>query len=309
MHGRRDPSRLQKVINGISSSCSFHLLRSDGLKSCTRLTAAGADFGLHILTKSSITSENTFPFGGGLSGHHGKINDMVFCGGWDEDTARYVATVSGINFIFSSSNLLRRQPVDDKMLMVWDLYPSIDMPSPFHSQSPSPDYALTPAPDSRPPPTAYVIPFPHPLSSIRAHPGTSKEFLVSDCHGSVFLTDWRTGPDDNDDGSLRHSSVIELVEPLAMAAASMGTIKQGSVSIDWRRDAMDMYAPFLGYPFATHYFNSVGGVYGNKFALWDISKLRGGLPTVSGSTFPEGGSVFRYVFRQYFTQVHKDLGL
>ena len=178
--------------------------------------------------------------------------------------------------------------------MVWDLYPSIDLPSPFHFQSPSPDYALTPAPDSRPQPTAYVIPFPHPLSTIRAHPGTSKEFLVSDCHGSVFLTDWRTGPDDNDDGSLRHSSVIELVEPLAMAAASMGSIRQGPVSIDWRRDAMDMYARFLRHSNATHYFDSVGGVYGNKFALWDISKLRGGLPTVSGSTFPEGGSVFRY---------------
>ena len=60
-----------------------------------RLTAAGADFGLHLLTKSSSASENIFPFGGGLSGHHGKVNDMVFCGGWDEDSARYVATVSG----------------------------------------------------------------------------------------------------------------------------------------------------------------------------------------------------------------------
>jgi len=40
-------------------------------------------------------------------------------------------------------------------------------------------------------------------------------------------------------------------------------------------------------------FYSVGGVYGNKFVLWDISKLRGGLPTVTGSTFPEGGSIFR----------------
>jgi hypothetical protein len=130
------------------------------------------------------------------------------------------------------------------MLMVWDLYPSMEIPSPFQSHSPSPDYAITPALDARPQPTAYVIPFPHPLTSICAHPGTSKEFLVSDCHGSVFLTDWRTDPDDNDDGSLRHSSVVELIEPLALAAASMGATSQRSVSIDWRRDAIDMYAIF-----------------------------------------------------------------
>lgn len=35
------------------------------------------------------------PFGGGLSGHHGKVNDMSFCGGRGEDSHRYVATVSG----------------------------------------------------------------------------------------------------------------------------------------------------------------------------------------------------------------------
>lgn len=63
-----------------------------------RLTAASLDFGLHLLTKSSFAPEHVFPFGGGLSGHHGKVNDMVFCGGWDQDTARYVATVSGVFF-------------------------------------------------------------------------------------------------------------------------------------------------------------------------------------------------------------------
>ena len=63
-----------------------------------RLTAASTDFCLHLLTKSSSFRENVFPFGGGLSGHHGKINDMTFCGGRSEDSGRYVATVSGIPF-------------------------------------------------------------------------------------------------------------------------------------------------------------------------------------------------------------------
>lgn len=61
----------------------------------TRLAAAGDDYGLHLLTKSSSAEEYIFPFGGGLSGHYGRVNDITFCGGWSDDSARYVATVSG----------------------------------------------------------------------------------------------------------------------------------------------------------------------------------------------------------------------
>lgn len=68
-----------------------------------RIAAASVDFGLHLLTKTSSGTENVFPFGGGLSGHHGKINDICFCGGRNEDNVRYVATVSGqSSFYFSS---------------------------------------------------------------------------------------------------------------------------------------------------------------------------------------------------------------
>ncbi|KAF9475327.1 hypothetical protein BDN70DRAFT_883862 [Pholiota conissans] len=223
------------------------------------LVAAASDFGLHLLTKSAGAQEHIFPFGGGLSGHHGKVNDMAFCGGWDADGARYVATVS-----------------DDKMLMVWDLHPPVQAPS-----SPSPgfdDLGLSPSPSSRPQPTAYPIAFPNPLTSIRAHPSTSKEFLVADSRGSVFLTDWRADPDDTEDGALRHSSVVELIEPTALGAAVMGETKTWSASVDWRSDAIDI----------------IGGVFGNKFALWDIAKLRGGTPFASGSSFPDGVQLFRW---------------
>lgn len=60
-----------------------------------RLTAAGAHFDLYHLTKTHNSSEVVFRFGGGLSGHHGKVNDMAYCGGQSEDSWRYVATVSG----------------------------------------------------------------------------------------------------------------------------------------------------------------------------------------------------------------------
>ena len=136
-----------------------------------------------------------------------------------------------------------RTRLDDKMLMVWDLHPTIDIHSVGHSPEPAPgaDFEMTPMPPPRPQPTAYVIPFPHPLTTIRAHPATSKEFLVADCRGSVFLTDWRSDPDEADsEGVLRHSSLIELIEPSTLATACMSTMKQWSASIDWRVDAIDM---------------------------------------------------------------------
>jgi len=221
------------------------------------LTAASIDFGLHLLTKSSSALEHVFPFGGGLSGHHGKVNDMVFCGGWDQDSARYVATVS-----------------DDKMLMVWDLLPAADIES-----SPLPStMSLSPSPSSRSQPTAYVISFPNPLTSIRSHPSTSKEFLVSDCHGAVYLTDWRSDPDEGDPGGLWHFSLVEFVEPSALSVSCLGGNSQWSASVDWRGDTVDL----------------IGGVYGPKFSLWDMSKLRGGTPSVSGNSFTEGGHIFRW---------------
>lgn len=64
-----------------------------------RLTAASSNFGLHLLTKTPDVDEVIFPFGGGLSGHHGLVGDMTFCGGPTDDIARYVATVSGARFV------------------------------------------------------------------------------------------------------------------------------------------------------------------------------------------------------------------
>ncbi|KAF9557674.1 hypothetical protein CPC08DRAFT_774271 [Agrocybe pediades] len=221
------------------------------------LVAATADFGLHLLTKSPKESEYIFTFGGGLSGHHGKINDIAFCGGFNgDDSARYVATVSATRTYAPRT--------DDKMLMVWDLHPSIDIRSPSSS--------------SRPQPTAYVIPFPYPLTSIRSHPTTAKDFLVADCRGSVFLTDWRTDPDEAEEGVMRHFSLNELIEPATLAAACMNEKVPWSASVDWRVDTPDI----------------IGGVYGKKFVVWDIKKLAGGLPYVTGGTFPEGGDTFRW---------------
>ncbi|KAJ7135044.1 hypothetical protein C8R43DRAFT_1072941 [Mycena crocata] len=232
----------------VSPSCSDDWL--------VELTAASADFGLHLLTKPVASDETVFSFGGGLSGHHGRVNSMAFCGGRGEDSTRYVATVSVL---------------DDKMLMVWDLYPTLDTSS---SRRSSPDSMLgSSSPPPRLQPTAYVIAFPHPLATVSAHPSSSKEFLVSDTRGSVFLTDWRSDPDDSDYETWR---MVELIEPYALAATSTGLSVQGGCAA-WRGDNADI----------------VGAVYGSRYSLWDISRLQGGKP-ISGNSFPQGGHRFRW---------------
>jgi hypothetical protein len=169
-----------------------------------------------------------------LSGHHGKVNDMTFCGGRSEDSARYVATVSGTVPSIPPKRSSLVLSSDDKMLMIWDLQPAADV------SSSAPPQKATASPMDRPQPTAYVIAFPHPLATINSHPSTSKEFLVSDYRGSIFLTDWRSDPQDIDPSNRRHSSLVELVEPYTLSDSTMGLSTQSSGSVDWRRDTTDM---------------------------------------------------------------------
>lgn len=44
-----------------------------------------------------------------------------------------------------------------------------------------------------------------------------------------------------------------------------------------------------------HWAYSVGASYGSRFAIWDMSKLRGGKPIHTGISFQDGGHTFRYV--------------
>lgn len=129
---------------------------------------------------------------------------------------------------------------DDKMLMVWDLQPTVDISSSVPSTVQSPPQNASPSPTDRPQPTAYVIAFPHPLATINSHPSTSKEFLVSDYRGSIFLTDWRSDLQDIDPSNWRHSSLLELVEPYTLSDSTMGFSTQWQGSVAWRRDTTDM---------------------------------------------------------------------
>lgn len=128
--------------------------------------------------------------------------------------------------------------------MVWDLNPTVDIcsgvPSPVGS--PAEDDSSSPSP--RPQPTAYAIAFSHALTTVNSHPSSSKEFLVSDCRGSVFLTDWRTDPEQTEQGSWRHSVVAELTESRALSDYLTAAPSQWSGFAAWRRDSADMYGVF-----------------------------------------------------------------
>lgn len=116
--------------------------------------------------------------------------------------------------------------------MVWDLETRVTGGSPSGGSDRGGDRSSF---LDRPQPAAYAIPFPHPLTSVSSHSLSSKEFLVSDNHGSIFLTDWRSDPEEDP----RKLNVVELVEPRALSDAIRGVGSMGAAA--WRADNPDMY--------------------------------------------------------------------
>ena len=113
------------------------------------------------------------------------------------------------------------------MLMVWDLHPNVDIPSAPLSPSPpshrarSNDSQTGGSGNARPQPTAYVISFPHALSSVCAHATTTKGLLVADVRGSLALIDWRTdAPHTSTDAAWHHPRVVEFAAPRAIAGGA-----------------------------------------------------------------------------------------
>ncbi|KAL1743294.1 WD40-repeat-containing domain protein [Schizophyllum fasciatum] len=220
------------------------------------LVAGSADFGLFHLSKLAGRDECIYNFGAGSTGHNGGVNSIAFVGGYPADSTRYVATCGG-----------------DKTVLVWDLYPERVNDDARASAPPPPDASV--APEDRTPPTAYEIPYAHPLTTVCAHPHTSKELLVADTHGTIFLVDWRS--DDPSTPQPDRRTVLELVQPYAMGDALIGNGDSTWTSVAWRRDTTDI----------------IGSVTGNKYHIWDLAKLHGGKPLVTGPTFSQGGK-FRW---------------
>jgi len=55
---------------------------------------------------------------------------------------------------------------------------------------------------------------------------------------------------------------------------------------------------------------SIGAVHRSRFSLWDLSKLQGGKPALSGASFPEGAHRFRWcpTYPEYFAISTRNAG-
>jgi hypothetical protein len=83
---------------------------------------------------------------------------------------------------------------------------------------------------SRPVPVAFAHPQAHPVKCVECHPTSSRELLLADVVGNVFLTDWRS--DDSVDLGQRST---ELIHPRAVADKVSGLLPR-SGSVSWRAD-------------------------------------------------------------------------
>ena len=89
-------------------------------------------------------------------------------------------------------------------------------------------------------PTALVIPFAHPLVSVSSHPSTSKEFVVSDVRGSVYIIDWQKDPAEDVMDSWHKYTVIELTHARTLADATINLTEAWSGCASWKPDKSDM---------------------------------------------------------------------
>ena len=234
-----------------------------------RLVVAGADNHLRLLLCSPAeeggdnepTTEVRM-FGSGLSGHHGRINDVCFC--TSETYLTHVASAA-----------------DDGHLILWNLYPLLNSADANGDAStPGPGMAIdfetghdteeetepsvepsrksqsqrrsasrrTPRtgrtsslePIAVPEATAYIIKFAHPLHSISSHPSSASQFMVSDTYGQVFLIDWTKLEPNSKPAAWRGHRVVELVDPRALTDGLTGSKGRWTGGASWKRDDICM---------------------------------------------------------------------
>lgn len=123
---------------------------------------------------------------------------------------------------------------DEKILLFWDL--SSGKPT---SPPPSPP-TRSPSPNARPVAAPFAASYGHPLHSVCSHPSTSKELVVSDSQGSIFVVDWRVDEEPLDAQPYRGLSVAQLIDCRALADARTGMQTVWGGSVDWHRHEVNM---------------------------------------------------------------------
>lgn len=222
-----------------------------------RLVVASEDKCLRRLTCGASQKQNVKLFPGGLTGHHGRINDVCFCNPGTYET--HVASVGDDGFLLWNlypqaealdndesmerigsagdtdeevENSARQDDangVRSRRTKLQSFY-STGVPATTNDGNENAEEDLEPARA-----TNYPIPFSHPLHSISSHPKSANQFMVSDTHGTVFIIDW-TKLDQEKPQGWRGHRVVELVDPrgLSDSASAWGG------SAHWNPDDLNL---------------------------------------------------------------------
>ncbi|KAG8880007.1 hypothetical protein FRB98_005379 [Tulasnella sp. 332] len=263
------------------------------------LVVASEDKCLRRLLSSPKQQERIKLFPGGLTGHHGRINDVCFC--TSETYQTHVASVGDDGFLVWNlyPRMYESEKENEENNMRLDSGPEdgdtedeeVDQAlntdygggsrrrrtkvSMFYSDLNVPGRSDEAADDNEEQPVRainYPIPFSHPLHSIAAHSSSANQFMVSDTHGTVYIIDWTKLDQEKPEGWRGHR-VVELVDPRALTDHSSWG---GAAS--WKPDDI----------------NVIGAAYGSHWCIWDTRKLHGGKPIATGMGQEYGGSRFRW---------------
>ncbi|QRV86547.1 hypothetical protein RhiJN_14565 [Ceratobasidium sp. AG-Ba] len=231
------------------------------------LGVACADGNMRILRKTPL-SEPTGEiriFGGGTTGHSARITSLAF------SSARVGTHVASVG--------------EDCNLLVWNLSPK-RIKTEEDMDSSDADMSMEGAGAGDLPPSAYPIPFSHPLQDVIAHDANARSLLVADTRGAVSLVDWAGMEiEEGTPEGWRRQRIVELMDPRRVAEGITGVRTSGvprnsslSGGADWKPDDS----------------NIIGATYGSRWMIWDLRRLQGGKPVATGEGFLTGGHRFRW---------------
>ncbi|KAF8610567.1 hypothetical protein BDV93DRAFT_540306 [Ceratobasidium sp. AG-I] len=227
------------------------------------LGVACADGNMRILRKTphSPPTGDIRVFGGGTTGHSARITSLAFS---SARAGMHVASVA-----------------EDCNLLVWNLSKRVKTEEDLDNSDADMDEG-----GEELPPTAYPIPFSHPLQDVIAHDANARTLLVADARGAVSLVDWAGAETDEEEvEEWQRQRVVELMDPRRVAEGITGVRTSGvplnsslTGGADWKPDDA----------------NIIGATYGPRWVIWDLRRLQGGKPIAAGEGFLTGGHRFRW---------------
>jgi hypothetical protein len=99
--------------------------------------------------------------------------------------------------------------------------------------------------------------------------------------------------------------------PLPVPPAHSQLLPRGSTPIQTCTSPLNQTPEHHHHHHQPDHAYSIGAVHRSRFSLWDLSKLQGGKPALSGPSFPEGAHRFRWcpTYPEYFAISTRNAGV